>query len=146
MNLRKLSKVMDTDYGLSTKDIQNLVLEKTGIKVSVKKGAGSERGYFIFTPMFQNGAYPKIPIEFARELVKQYPGEEPHPNFASNSQILFYDLTEDSTKFKTEHKPKSVEEMSVRTWGSKNSQLRLDKASARHAKAVAQGKDTVRYW
>ncbi len=47
-------------------------------------------------------------------------------------------------EFKKERKPKASETTS-KGWGSKNSQMRLDKASARYAKKLMKG-NCARYY
>jgi hypothetical protein len=118
----------------NTKEIQMAILEKTGLKTSVKKGIGSHKGYFIFSPMFQNGAYPEFPFEWRQEFVKQFEQVGDKFNHACGTQILIFGIDKEEMKFKTERKPTPIEEMKVRIWGSKNSQIRLDKASRRAAK------------
>lgn len=134
---------------MTTAEIQNLILDQTGIKTSVKKLSGSMKQHLCFSPMFQNGSYPEYPTEWRREFVKQFKVLPGLGNYQNSTQIhiLKINIEEgEPMKFKKENKPKTIHEMNVREWGSQNSQLRLDKAAARHAKAVRQGKDTVRYY
>ncbi len=131
----------------TAKEIQAFILEKTGLKTSVKKGTGSMKGYLKIWPQFQNGEYPNIPFELARELLeilKEY-DHEPHPVFCTISEIEVYGLEDERMSFKRERKPKPREEQKVREWGSKNSQMRLDKKAARYAKNLRNGTTGVRY-
>jgi hypothetical protein len=131
-------------------EVQQTIFDETGIKTSVKKGTGSMRGYTFFRPMFQNGDYPKFSIEWAREFKERFPKCSVKPMFCSTTEINIYHGIEidEPLKFKKESKPKSIEQMKVREWGSKNSQMRLDKTAARYAKKRrgAGGDSMVKYW
>ncbi len=128
-------------------EIQQEILDKTGIKTSVKKGKGTSKQYLLFSPIFQNGSYPQFPFEWRQNFLKQYPDTEPQTASVCGTQIsLHVSVVSDVREvYKKERKPKSIEEMSVKTWGSKNSQLRLDKATARNAKKLRAG-TTARYY
>jgi hypothetical protein len=131
----------------SASEIQNYILETTGIKTSVKNGKGSMKGYVIFSPMFQNGSYPNIPFEFARgliEVLKEY--DNPlKPVFSTANQICVYGLPVDEKKiFKKERKQKPTE--NPKGWGSKNSQVRLNKAVSRYAKRLRNNPGSARYY
>lgn len=131
-------------------EIQQTIFDETGIKTSVKNPSGSMRGYVTFSPMFQNGAYPDFPIEWARAFKELFPKCSVKTMFVSNSQINIYHGVErdEPIKFKKENKPKTREEMKVREWGSANSQLRLDKAASRYGKKRRgpNGDGMVKYW
>jgi hypothetical protein len=133
---------------MKVSEIQTAILEQTGIKTSVKSGKGSLKMYLIFSPMFQNGIYPEFPFDWRQKFGSNYPETEPPTVFVGGTQIhLHKSVVEgEAIQYKKECKPKPIDEMKVRQWGSKNSQIRLDKAAARHAKALRQGRDTVRYW
>jgi len=131
----------------TVKDIQERVFAETGLKTSVKKGTGSMKGYLILTPIFQNGCYPNFPFEYVQSLknaLSNFNYEE-KPLFCSTSNICVYQIEDNRTEFKKEKKPKSVEINKVRTWGSKYSQMRLDKKSASNAKRMKKG-GTARYY
>jgi len=133
---------------MTIKDVQNFIFEKSGLKTSVKNGTGSMKGYSIIWPMFQSGTYPSINYKIKEALsvlLIEFNTNE-HPLFCSNSEVCIYGICGDVTKFKKEHKPKSIEQMNVREWGSKNSQMRLNKAAERHTKALYSGKNVVRYY
>jgi len=123
---------------MKVSELQAAIFEQTGLKTSVKKQTGSMKHHYAFTPLFQNGEYPKYPIEWGRELVKQFKTIPGNGNYFTNGNILdilAINFTEyDPIQYKKERKPKTIEQMKGRTWGSKNSQMRLDKASRRAAK------------
>lgn len=125
---------------MKTREIQEMIFEEVNIKTSVKQGSGSMKGYAIFSPMFQDGKYPEFPFEFYRSMRDKLAGFEPKPNFFTSSQFHIYGLELDSINYKRERKPKDRHELKARAWGSKNSQLRLDKAAARYAKNYGDGK------
>lgn len=136
---------------MTTSEIQNLILAETGIKTSVKKGRGSNRYHLIFTPMFQGGAYPEFPFAWRQAFIKQFPDKGKLFSSASGTQlhICVQDITPDGPiEFKREKKPKKIQDMKVCEWGSKNSQMRLDKTAARYAKRRRgpNGDNTVKYW
>jgi len=131
---------------MTTIEYQTYLHELTGLKISVKKCTGSEKGYFKFWPQYQNGEYPNFEHELIQSLRSNDTSEEPNRNGFSISEILIFGLVEsDCVKFKREYKPKEISEMSVKSWGSKNSQMRLDKRSERNAKRMNKG-NTARYY
>lgn len=129
--------------------IQTKILNETGIKTSVsliKKG--SMKGYVRIRPMFQNGKYPDIPFDFIKELkihLAQFDyGNK--PLFCSTSEINIYQIEDDRIKMKTERKQKVDDpNKPQKGWGSKNSQMRLDKATKRNAKKLRKG-GVAGYW
>lgn len=128
---------------MKTSEIQQLILEQTGIKTSVKKLTGSMKTHTRFGSMFQNGTYPK----FGYDWRKQFTTTIGRGNFAGDYEIDIHNYNiqfDEPIKFKKERKPTPVSEMKVKQWGSKNSQLRLDKATARNAKRLMAG-TTARY-
>lgn len=114
-------------------EIQKYIFDNSGLKTSVKKGTGSMKGYLIVWPQMQSGKYPDIPRGIVLELIKILPDEEPKPLFCTASEICIYGIEDDRKNFKRERKPKEIHEMKVRTWGSKNSQIRLDLNTRRYA-------------
>ena len=132
---------------MTVKEIQDFIFNRSGLKTSVKKGTGSMKGYLIIWPMFQNELYPSIPFDIVQELKEKLSKFDyaNYPVFCSTSEISIYNIEDNRVKFKTENKPKNIENMKVKQWGSKNSQMRLDKATAKHAKNSKKG-NTVRYY
>lgn len=132
----------------TTFQVQLYIHEKTGIKTSVKKLTGSMKGYISIRPMFQDGKYPQFPFEFTQELkplLKEF-SSSMHPVFCAINYIDIYGIENDPIKYQKERKPKPIDETKpVKGWGSKNSQLRLDKATARNAKRLRSGA-TARYY
>lgn len=129
-------------------EVQAIILQETGIKTSVKHGKGSMKDYFIFTTMFQSGSYPDYPHQWRREFKARYPETDPETIFIGSSQIDIHKsvLQGEADKFKTERKPKPIDpNKPQKGWGSKNSQMRLDKAAARHTKKLLSGKNIARY-
>jgi len=116
--------------------IQDLILNETGIKTSVKKGTGSVKDYLTFSPMFQGGKYPEYPFEWRQQFRLKYPETIPETVFVSGTQVKLHlsVITGEAIQYKKERKPLPLEQMKVKSWGSKNSQMRLDKASRRAAK------------
>lgn len=133
----------------SISEIQNYILEGCGIKTSVSIGKGSLKGYYTIRPTFQNGSYPTLPFDFAMKLKLLLPDNgEPNPTFCTVGEVKIHSSTgiiDDRIAMKKECKPKAIAEMKVKTWGSKNSQMRLDKRAARNAKKMQKG-NTARYW
>lgn len=130
-------------------EVQKTLYEQTGLKTSVKKLKGSMKNYVMISAMFQNGNYPKFEFEYGRNFIKKFRnfGDDENGFSLTHFTLLiqnFTDLT--PMKFKTEKKPKTIEEMKVREWGSKNSQMRLDKKSAAYAKKGRQGRNQARYY
>lgn len=131
---------------MTTKEFQQMLHDKTGLKISVKKGAGSMKGYFMFWPQFQGGEYPMFNHEQIKEIGINFKGTEEKPNFFTTSEVYIYGLEfEQNITFKKESKPKDISQMTVKQWGSKNSQIRLDKAIKRNAKRMQNG-NTAKYW
>lgn len=136
---------------MKVSELQEIILKETGLKTSVKKQSGSMKFHYAFTPLFQNGEYPKYPIEWGREFKKQFKTLPGLGNYFTNGNILdilAINFTEyDPIKYPKERKPKPfTEDSPVQTWGSKNSQVRLDKAVARYAKALRRGENRARYY
>lgn len=136
---------------MKVSELQEIILKETGIKTSVRKYKGSMKFHYGFTSMFQNGEYPKFPIEWGRNFVKQFATIPGHGNYFTNGNmidILQINFTEyDPIKYQKESKPKPVDEnKTAKGWGSKNSQLRLDKAASRYAKALRRGENRARYY
>jgi hypothetical protein len=135
----------------TTSQIQELILEQTGIKTSVKKGKGSVKHTITFSPILQNGIYPEFPFEWRRKFISQFPDHGNEFSSANGTQIhiCIADFKQDDPIFfKREKKAKPVSEMSVKQWGSANSQIRLDKTAARYAKKRRgpNGDKMVKYW
>lgn len=131
-------------------EIQEIILNETGIKTSVKKGKGSVKDYITFSPMFQGGKYPEYPFEWRQQLRSKYPETIPETVFVSGTQIKLHisAITGEATQYKKERKPIAFEDMKVKEWGSKNSQMRLDKNAARYAKKLRgpNGDKIARYY
>lgn len=132
---------------MQVSELQTLIFEQTGIKTSVKHGKGSNKMYLIFSPMFQNGIYPQYPFDWRQQFAATYPQTEPATVSVNGTQIHLHKsvLTGEAIEYKKERKPKPIEQQAVKQWGSKNSQLRLDKATARNAVKLRAG-TTARYW
>lgn len=129
-------------------EIQTIIFERTGLKTTARHNKGSMKGYITIRPMFQGGEYAQLPIEFAREIKSMFKafGDNPPMCGTQDINIPIQNITEfDPIRYKKENKPKPIEEMKQRTWGSKNSQLRLDKATARNAVKMSKG-NTARYY
>lgn len=131
---------------MTISEIQNEILNKTGLKTSISKCKGSMKGYIKIFPMFQGGIYPTFPHDFIvnmRTVLKQFDYAN-KPLFCTISDICIYQIEDDRIQFKRESKPK--ENKSEPSWGSKNSQMRLDKDSARYAKRLRNNNDCARYY
>jgi len=133
---------------MTAAEIQTRILNETGLKTSVKAfKTGSMRGYVRIMPMYQGGEYPSFPFDFIQAL-KNDLSEFDYANkplLCTCSDICVYGMIDDSVLMKKESKPKNKEQIPVKGWGSKNSQMRLDKAAARNAKKMQKG-NTARYW
>lgn len=129
----------------TTKEVQERIFSDTGIKTSARKLTGSMKGYYSFRPMFQNGDYPKFPYEWRKQFVKLFVIQGDKSAFHSDTSIDVYNIDKEDFEYQKERKPKTIEQMSVKGWGSKNSQLRLDKATARNAVRLRAG-TTARYY
>ena len=106
------------------------------------------KGYVRIMPIFQNGAYPSLPFDFVQDLKVRLAAFDyaNKPVFCSCSDISVYEIEDDRVQMKKERKPKSVDpDKPSKGWGSKNSQLRLDKATARNAKKLNKG-GVARYY
>ncbi len=119
---------------MKVSEYQNKILAETGLKTSVKKNTGSMKHHLTFTPMFQGGDRPRFDFEWAtkqRELFKS----NGIGIFCTIGQldIPCFNFSEfDPIIYKRESKPKPVDaDKPTKGWGSKNSQMRLDKASRR---------------
>ena len=129
-------------------EIQTLIFERTGLKTTARHNKGSMKGYITIRPMFQGGEYAQFPIEFAREIKSKFKtfGDNYPICGTQDINIPIQNITEfDPIRYKKENKPKPIEETKQRSWGSKNSQLRLDKATARNAVKMQKG-NTARYY
>jgi hypothetical protein len=118
------------------------------LKTSVRKGTGSMSGYVCIRAIFQNGSYPSFPHEFVQRLKIELQNfnYENKPLFSSISEISVYGISDEKTQYKKERKPKPADDSKpMKGWGSKNSQMRLDKATRRNAKRLKAG-TTARYW
>jgi hypothetical protein len=122
---------------MTTLEIQNYILTHSGLKTSVKSFKnGSMKGYFRIMPIYQNGNYPNIPENVWKELktmLKSFDYAE-KPLFCGYSEICVYGIENNCITMKRESKPKEIKDLKVRSWGSKNSQMRLDKVCRRAAK------------
>jgi hypothetical protein len=131
-------------------EIQTEILTQTGLKTSVSKGKGSMKGYFRIMPIFQNGTYPNMPHDFIVQMRDKLSvfGTEEKPIFCTISDIYVFDFADDRQIHKKESKGKEISEMKVKEWGSKNSQMRLDKTALRYAKKRKgkNGDNMVKYW
>jgi len=134
----------------TVKQIQAEILEQTGIKTSVKKLKGSMKNYICFSPMFQNGLYPEFDFQWRIEYMKKFETVGQDTNSCNGTQmcillINFNDL--EPEQYKKERKPTKFEDLKVRSWGSKNSQFRLDKNAERYAKKLSRPNSTnARYY
>lgn len=119
-------------------EIQTAIFEQTGLKTGCKKLTGSMKRHISIYPIFQNGSYPNFNFEWLQEFKKQFKGipeTDTYPYCSTTSLDLpAANFEYDPIKYKKENKPKPIEQMKGREWGSKNSQMRLNKASARAAK------------
>lgn len=122
---------------MKVSDIQTKILIETGLKTSVKKyKTGSMKGYIRIIPIFQNGSYPSFPFDFVKKLKSELLifDYEQKPVFCSTSEISVYQIDDDRILMKKEKKPKQLDTNKIsKGWGSKNSQMRLDKTSRRAA-------------
>jgi hypothetical protein len=123
---------------MKASEIQTKILAETGLKTSVKKySSGSMKGYVRIMPIFQNGSYPSLPFEFVQKLKAELTGFDyaNKPVFCSCYDISVYEIEDDRIQMKKESKPKEIDtNKTMKGWGSKNSQMRLDKASRKAAK------------
>lgn len=133
----------------SIADIQAAIFEQTGLKTSAKRMTGSMKKHFKIWPIFQEGKYPDFPHEWLNTFKGNFKGINgvfPYCTI-SNLSIPAEGIEFNPIAYKKERKPKPIDENSPqRTWGSKNSQLRLDKAAARYAKALRRGENRATYY
>jgi hypothetical protein len=136
---------------MKVSEIQQAIFEQTGLKTSFKKMTGSMKYHVKIWPIFQGGKYPSFSFEWANEFKKQFKPDLAHDCFPYGSiseiNIPAINFTEiDPISYKKEAKPKPIDESKVmKGWGSKNSQMRLDKATARNAVKLRAG-TTARYY
>lgn len=130
-------------------EIQTAIFEQTGLKTSAKRNKGSMKNHYTIWPIYQGGKYPDFPFEWVQEFGKQFkPFGDAFPYCTVSSlDIPTGNISEfDPIQYKKEHKAKPIDPDKItKGWGSKNSQLRLDKATARNAKRLKAG-TTARYW
>ena len=127
---------------MTISNIQKKILDETGLKTSVKKLMGSQKGYLRIFPIFQNGYYPSFPFDFVRKLKIELSAfdSDKNPVFCSISDILIWQIEDDRVEMKKERKPKPIDTDKVtKGWGSANSQMRLDKRAERYAKRLEKG-------
>lgn len=134
---------------MKASEIQTKILTETGLKTSVKKySTGSMMGYVRIMPIFQNGSYPSFPFEVVQKLKAElacfdYANK---PVFCTCSDISVYQIEDDRIQMKKESKPKEIDpNKTMKGWGSKNSQMRLDKTTSRNAKKMNKG-GVARYY
>ena len=133
---------------MTVSEIQKRILDETGLKTSVKKYSnGSMNGYLRIIPIFQNGTYPTMPFEFIKNLKEELSefNYENKPLFCSVSDICIYNIEDDRIQMKKEKKTVIDTNKTSKGWGSKNSQMRLDKATARNAKKMRKGGTATYY-
>jgi hypothetical protein len=123
---------------MTAAQIQEIILTEAGLKTSVKVyKSGSMNGYVRIMPIFQDGRYPSLPIALVQKL-KTLLSDFDYSNkplYCSCSDVCVYQIVDDRLQMKKESKPKEIDENKIsKGWGSKNSQMRLDKASKRAAK------------
>ena len=129
-------------------EVQKQIFEQTGLKTTVKHNKGSMKNHITIRPLFQNGAYQNFPFDWLQIFKSQFKQNNGvFPYFTVSGIDLPASLFEfDPIQYPKERKQKSVDENStVKGWGSKNSQLRLDKASRRYAKHLNKG-NCARYY
>lgn len=99
-------------------------------------------------PIFQKNTYPLFPFDFIQKLKNDLSCFDylNYPVFCSCSEINVYQIVDDRILMKKESKPKPIEQMKVRQWGSKNSQMRYDKAIVRNHKRVMRGDGGARFY
>lgn len=136
---------------MKVSEIQTAIFDQTGLKTSAKKLTGSMKRHIKIWPIYQGGQYPTFPAEWVREFGKQFkafPETDTFPySTISDLCIPAKNFTEfDPIRYKKERKEKPIDENTpMKGWGSKNSQMRLDKATARNAKRLRAG-TTARYY
>lgn len=136
---------------MKVSEIQTAIFEQTGLKTSFKRMTGSMKYHVKIWPIFQGGQYPKFPFDWVNEFKKQFKPDLAHDCFSYVSvgelNIPALNFTEiDPIQYKKERKPKTIDPDKIQAgWGSKNSQLRLDKATRRNAVRLRAG-TTARYY
>lgn len=136
---------------MKVSEIQQAIFEQTGLKTSFKRMTGSMKHHVKIWPIFQGGSYPSFPHEWVKEFIKQFRPDLPHDcsPYGSNMELNIpaTNFTEfDPIQYKKERKAKPADPDKVQKgWGSKNSQMRLDKATSRNAKKLRAG-TTARYY
>lgn len=122
---------------MKVSEIQTAIFEQTGLKTSAKRRTGSMKHHYTIWPIYQGGKYPDFPFAWVQEFSKQFKSFG-HGVFCTvgSLDIPAANFIEfDPIQYKKEHKPKTIDDgKPMKGWGSKNSQLRLDKASRRAAK------------
>jgi hypothetical protein len=135
---------------MTASEIQLKILNETGLKTSVKKySTGSMKGYIKIMPIFQSGSYPSMPFDFIQKLKKELAAFDYNnkPVFCSCSDICIYEIEDDRIQMKKEIKPKEADNSkTTKGWGSKNSQIRLNKAVRRYAKNLRKYGNRASYW
>ncbi len=137
---------------MKVSEIQQAIFEQTGLKTSFKRMVGSMKHHVKIWPIFQGGQYPKFPFDWAKQFEKQFKPDLVHDCFphcgVEEFNIPMTNITEfDPITYKKERKAKPVnEDAPAKGWGSKNSQMRLDKAAARYAKALRRGDNRATYY
>lgn len=135
---------------MKVSEIQTAIFEQTGIKTSVKKMNGSMKRHIKIWPIFQGGKYPDFPFDWLQDFKKQFKGipeTDTWPYCTVSDLNLPAALFEfDPIQYPKESKPKPIDDgKPMKGWGSKNSQMRLDKAAARNAIKMRKG-GTARYY
>jgi len=132
-------------------EIQAAIFEQTGLKTSAKKMTGSMKRHIKIWPIFQGGIYPNFPYEWLSEFKKQFKGIPETDTFPYctvtdlNLPAALFEF--DPIKYPKESKPKPIDpDKAGKGWGSKNSQMRLDKAAARYSAAIRRGENRARYY
>ena len=73
---------------METLNIKNRIEELTGLKVSIKKGRGSEKGYTIFTARNKK----EWSFDNAIELREEFEAPEPNPTFCNSYRLSVYEI------------------------------------------------------
>jgi len=134
---------------MKASEIQTKILTELNLKTSVSNiKKGSMKGYIRIRPMFQNGKYPDFDFNFIQSLKLELLNfdYDNKPVFCSTSEIFIYQIEDDRIIMAKESKPKLIDlTKTAKGWGSKNSQMRLDKATQRNAKKLMKG-GVARYY
>lgn len=125
--------------------IQKTILDVTGLKTSVKVGSltSSMRGYVMFRAAKVAGQFTQWTFEQGNQLRALFAGTEEKPTTGTfyelcvyfGNEAYNYERAPKTSAVKKEAAPAS-EKVTRSGWGSKNSQMRLDKASRRYAKRL----------